>query len=116
MTTLDSLYSSDNFLFSYKIQISDDGVETVSKIKLQNYYEVILRTELDQESEVYVDNSMSLQKREFIDHESAIKLNLTYPDPDEQISKIRVNGLNGYPNVDGSYFKMDKNWYGFATS
>lgn len=34
MTTLDSLYDSDNFLFSYKIQISEQGVQTVSKIKL----------------------------------------------------------------------------------
>lgn len=59
---------------------------------------------------------MTLQKWEFIDLETAIWLNLTYPDPDEQISKIRINGLNGYPNVDGSYFKMDKNWFGFATS
>lgn len=58
---------------------------------------------------------MSLQKWEFINYENAVKLNLTHEDlENETLSWIRVNGLNGYPSVDGSYFWSDKNWYGFA--
>ena len=50
-------------------------------------------------------------------YEDAIKFNLTYEDTsNEQISWIWVNGLNGYPNVDGSYFHSNNSWHGFATS
>lgn len=58
--TLDSLYESDFLLFSYRIQLSDQGVQTVSKIKLQNYFEIVLRTVTDSDFSLYVDNSMSL--------------------------------------------------------
>ena len=52
---------------------------------------------MNESHEVYVDNSMTVQKRQVLSYEDAVRLNLTIPDE----SHVSVEGLNGYPIVDG---------------
>ena len=84
----------------------------MSKIYLNDYQEIVLKTKLPHGAQIYVDNSMNVQKRQIIDYQKALDLNLTTIDPNHH----SVNGLNGFPIVDGVAFLSDNSIYGFTSS
>jgi hypothetical protein len=120
MTTMYSLYKvNEKVRMSYTIRIYNSScaesfpmVETFSQIWNFWFWEITLRTELNEEHEVYVDNSMTVQKREILTYEEALKKNLTSEDP----TKMSVMGLNGFPIVNGVLMKNKEDYFGFSTS
>jgi len=89
------------------------GVTTIAKTYLEQYSEVVLRTDLPHQFDsMYVDNSMTVQKRQIISYDEAIKLNLTMPDATQNTA----NGLNGFPMIDGSAYLSGDSIYAFASS
>jgi hypothetical protein len=66
--TVDSLYKAGNFLISYQVLINNcqcpevrKTVWTTSKVYLEAYNEIVLRTDLPHQFDsIYVDNSMTV--------------------------------------------------------
>lgn len=55
---------------------------------------------------------MTFQRRQVLDYEKTLDLNLTYPDPNH----FSANGINGYPVIDGAGFLSEDSMYAFTTS
>lgn len=92
------------------------SVEVVTKIRNDDTIEITMRSELKDfdanKTEIYIDNSISSQLRQFYTFEEAMKLNLTENNPGKKWTWL---GLNGYSSIDGSAF-YDKSYFGFVNS
>jgi hypothetical protein len=96
--------------------IFEKSVMVVTKISNMDYFEFVMRTDLsdtfDEDStEIFTDNSVNLQKRQFYTFKEAKKLGLT------KSQEYTYIGLNGYASIYGSAFRNDKDhYYSFTNS